>query len=112
MPITARLENQIHILDFDSTFVAENIGKLQTQMEPYLKDDKVTKLLLNFKNVDHIDSTGIGFLLEIRHAMIERKGKIGLFSINEYVRDIFDITNIDTLMNLYKDEAEAINDFS
>ena len=66
---------------------------------------------LNFKNVDHIDSTGIGFLLEIRHALIERKGKIGLFSINEYIRDIFDITNIDTLIHLYAHEEEALIQF-
>ena len=77
----------------------------------FLKDAKMIQLLLNFKNVDHIDSTGIGFLLEIRHALAERQGKIGLFSINEYICDIFDITNIDTLIHLYVDEEEALSKF-
>ncbi|MBF0287927.1 MAG: STAS domain-containing protein [SAR324 cluster bacterium] len=108
MEITHRIENKTCIFTFDSAFVAADIETIRNYVQPFIEDHAIDNFLFNFKSVSNIDSTGIGFLMETRKNLDDRHARLTFCETNEYVDDIFDITNIDTMVSLYSSEKEAL----
>ncbi len=65
-------------------------------------------ILLNFADVDYINSTGIALIVRL---MAEaRKTGINLIAsgLNEHYQEIFNITRLADFMSIYPDEASAL----
>ncbi len=112
MNITHRIENETCILTFNRTFSAADIDQIRNYAQPFIEDLAIRNFLFNFKDVNNIDSTGIGFLMEIRQTLDERQARLAFCEPNEYVDDIFDITNIDTMIPVYPSEEEALSNLT
>lgn len=112
MNITHRVENDIYIFKLDRVFSADKVAQILDYVQPFIDDEKVLKIIFNLKEVDHIDSIGIGCIVELQQTLHKRKGKLAFCETNEYILDILDVTNVDTLVTLHQTEAEAIAHFS
>ncbi len=66
------------------------------------------RVLVDFRDVAYLDSTGIGFLIGLYTSVITRPGgAFGIFSPNAKVREVLDICRLDTIFPIYEDEAAA-----
>lgn len=71
-----------------------------------------TKIVLNANEVTYIDSTGIGELVSAVTTLGNRQGAIRLVFLNKRVRDLLQITKLDTCFGIYDSEEEAIRSFN
>lgn len=64
-------------------------------------------LIIDFKNVSFVDSSGIGFIIGRYNLMKREKGFIALCDLNDYCTKIFKISGIFRLINNYRSLDEA-----
>lgn len=67
--------------------------------------------VVNLKNVDYIDSTGLGMLV-IGHSMVEdASGAMKLLHISKRSAQLMVLTKLSTVFQIFDDEQTAINSF-
>lgn len=69
------------------------------------------KLLLDFRHVEYISSAGMRVLLAIAKKLRGLSGKLVLCSVNPRVMDVLKMSGFDHVMDLQKDEQEALTKF-
>ena len=69
-------------------------------------DDKAPTLLIDFTDVEYIDSSGLATFIEYVRESSEYGGKIALFGLKQKVRTIFDLVRLNELFTI-SDSAEA-----
>jgi anti-sigma B factor antagonist len=70
------------------------------------------RLLLNFGNVTHVDSSGIGELVSAFTSAHSAGGDLKLLNLTQKVHDLLQITKLHTVFDVWDDEASAIHSFS
>ena len=70
------------------------------------------EILLNLRGVSHIDSSGIGELFACFTTVQNQGGGLKLTNPNERVRNLFNLTKLNTVLDVTDDEATAVQSFS
>jgi anti-sigma B factor antagonist len=69
------------------------------------------KLLLNFQDIKFMASMMIGKILQVHKQCKNDKIKLKLCSISSNIMEVFKITNLTKLFEIYPDEASAVAAF-
>jgi len=91
-------------LDEGSTLLRDTIKQLAGQGQKHV--------LLNLSEVQYIDSSGIGELVNAFTTMRDQGGELKLFNLTRKVHDLLQITKLHTVFDIKDDEATAIQAFS
>jgi anti-anti-sigma factor len=93
-------------------------GELNTQTSPdaeaqltQLIDAGARKVVVNFERLAYISSVGLYILLTAAKQLQVSGGELRVCSLNDLVREIFDISGFDTIVSVSMDEAEALKGF-
>lgn len=70
-------------------------------------DQKRKSLLIDLQGVTYMDSSGVATLVEALQRMNEYKGKLCIYNIQGTVRDVFELSRLDKVFDIYEDETEA-----
>ena len=70
------------------------------------------KILLNLRDVDYIDSSGLGELVKALTSMRSKGGELKLLNLTKRVRALLQITKLSTVFDVADDEAISVNSFS
>ncbi len=65
-----------------------------------IKSDKFNKLVIDFKGLDFIDSSGIGFVIGRYKVIRKRNGVIEIVHASKKVRKILDMSGIGKIINI------------
>ena len=76
-----------------------------------LIDKNARKVLLNFKKLDYIDSSGLACLIKFSKDLKRIQGIMFLSDLSPKVRSLFAITKLESAFKLYDTEEEALKDF-
>jgi anti-sigma B factor antagonist len=74
-------------------------------------DDGARHILLNLSELRWINSTGLGFIVAVYHAMRDEGGTIKMCQPNERIAHIFATTRFDKVIGIYPSEKEALASF-
>ncbi len=69
------------------------------------------KVLMNLAEVSYIDSSGIGVLMKCFVTSKRHGGAVKLVHLNTKIRDLFQITNVYTVFEVFSDENTATSSF-
>jgi anti-sigma B factor antagonist len=69
------------------------------------------KLALNLAHISEIDSSGVGALLFLAQEYRNTGGKIALFNIAHTHGQIYEMARLETAIEIYQAELDAINSF-
>lgn len=104
---TARREDGVGVIEMRGRVDALADGPLSAAYRE-VAGDGVEAVLLNFAEVDYINSTGIavvvGLLAQARTAGLEMRA----CGLSEHYREIFEITRLADFMRIFVDEATAV----
>ncbi|MCD6506131.1 STAS domain-containing protein [Candidatus Poribacteria bacterium] len=67
-----------------------------------------SKLVVNFQNIDHINSTIIGALVTLQHLARENGGDLKLCGLKDHIRRTFDLIGASKILQIFDKEEEAI----
>jgi anti-sigma B factor antagonist len=88
-----------------------NAAKLKDAVKSLLDGDK--KLIhLNMKEVDFINSSGLGALVSLMKEIRVHKGRLTLSNLAPYVNEIFEITQLSHVFEIYETADEAMTSYS
>ena len=89
--LTIRLKGELdhHSADESRILIDEKINK-----------GKFKKLIIDFKNLDFIDSSGIGFVIGRYKVIRKRNGAIEIINANAKVRKILDMSGIGKIIEI------------
>ena len=92
------------IRDDDAVFALE--GRLDTATAQDLEHalqkamPRVSKLTLDFENLDYISSAGLRVLLSAQKTMSAKDGEMKLLHVNEAILDIFEVTGFSDILTI------------
>ncbi len=111
MNINKRKNGEIAILDLEGKLLIGNdVGYFRKIFDTLISGGE-SKIILNFKNLKMIDSTGLGELTRSYTTAKNNGGMIKLVHLTSKIKDILFITRLITIFETYENEEEAINSF-
>lgn len=74
--------------------------EVRVLIDEKIKNDKFKKLVIDFKNLDFIDSSGIGFVIGRYKVIRKRNGVIEIVNASKKVKRILDMSGIGKIINI------------
>jgi len=111
LEIQRREREGIAILDLNGRLI---VGEPCTLLREKVTEEVargVTNIILNLKEVDFIDSTGLGSMVICYTTLQKAQGKTKLENLNRRNIELLLLTKLSTVFELFNDEQQAVNSF-
>lgn len=96
------LNININFDEDNNYWLVEPVGEIDIYTSPELKEklsqalnEKKADIVIDGKDLDYLDSTGLGTLISILKVIKENKNKIYIRNLKANIRKLFDITELD-----------------
>ena len=106
MHFSSRTNNDIHIVAIAGSLDSTTSPDAQKSLDAVVAGAK--KVLLDFSGLDYISSAGLRILLGAAKQLRASGGTLGMFGLNQSVREVFEISGFSTILSVYQSEAEAL----
>jgi stage II sporulation protein AA (anti-sigma F factor antagonist) len=108
MEITTTAKGDVNIVGMKGKFDTQTSPDAEVKLMDLIQTG-ATKIVINFDGLEFISSAGLRVLLVAAKKMSELGGTLRICSINEVVRDVFEISGFDTILEVTEDEAAALD---
>lgn len=107
--LTVSRDGEVVIVEFlDRNILDEAyIQKIGDELDRFIDQSANPKLVLNFKNVDHLSSAALGMLITRRNKISNKDGMLRLAAISDQIVEVFKITKLDKLFHICPTVQEA-----
>src|SRR2546423_15697569 len=89
----------------------QNIQKIGEDLFHLVDAENRSKILLNFSNVEYLSSAALGKFITLNKKVQASGGKLVLCNIDPNIYEVFEITRLDRLFNIQKEEQAALQAF-
>ncbi len=72
-------------------------------------EQRPAKLVVNLEEVDYMDSSGLGTLVEVFRRVHQYNGSFALCGANHRVQSVLEITRLDRFFKVFATEQEALS---
>ena len=110
MEINVTESNGVAIINLQGRLDLSSGSTLKEQIKLLFSDDK-SNVHLNLAEVEFINSSGLGSLVSIMKETRLLKGRLTLSDLASYVQEIFDITQLSHIFEIYATQEEALNSY-
>jgi anti-sigma B factor antagonist len=110
MEINVTESNSVSIINLQGRLDLSSGSTLKEQVKLLFSDDK-SNVHLNLAEVEFINSSGLGSLVSIMKETRLLKGRLTLSNLASYVQEIFDITQLSHIFEIYATQEEALNSY-
>ncbi len=108
--ITLRENADIKIIDVKTDLSSYAASDLRKVLENLLID-KVSKVVVNFSDVSHINSTAVGTLVGIAKRLRQDGGDLKLCNLASTLTRTFNLIGASSVVEIYESEKSAIAAF-
>jgi anti-sigma B factor antagonist len=107
------IKNATVITFTDDKILEENdIKALQESIMSVIEQAERINLILDFCNVRFLSSAVLGLLIRVSKRIYESDGKLRLCNINPKIHEVFKITRLTKVFDIYKDIESATETLS
>ena len=85
----------------------QEIKAVQDSIMSVIEQSEQLNLILDFRNVQFLSSAVLGLLIRISKNIYERDGQLRFCNINPKIYEIFKITRLTKIFEIYNDLASA-----
>jgi anti-anti-sigma factor len=112
MVFNHRIDKNVCVVSIEGNIALDGVNEAKEYLRPLLEDQKTKGLLINFGQVNFIDSSGIGLIVSIFKTLQQREAKFGLSNLSKKNEEIFTITRLNKILDIYPSEAEGLSAMS
>jgi anti-sigma B factor antagonist len=108
LSINQRYLDDLTILDLNGKIT---IGEGSTHFRETIRrliEQQRSRIVLNFAEVNYVDSSGIGELVSAYTSLHNQGGQLKLLNLPRRIRDLLRITKLLTVFEIFEDETAAI----
>ncbi|MBF0350665.1 MAG: STAS domain-containing protein [SAR324 cluster bacterium] len=109
MQLNHRVEKNICILSVEGNIALDGVSDVKSYLKPFLDDDSIKGIVINFEGVNFIDSSGIGLIVSVFKNLQQRGAKLTLCKLSQKNQEIFNMTRLDKILSIHETEAQAIS---
>ncbi len=113
--LKVRRQDGVAVVEFVDRKILEelSIQEIGDELQRLVDNEPGIKLLLNFKNVDHLSSAALGMLINLNKKVIEQKphGQLRLSDINRQIFEVFKITRLTRMFDIHDTHEQALASF-
>ncbi len=110
MEISIKTTNEVKVLAFEGRLDTQTSPDAQMQLTQLVEGGE-TKILVNLEKLDYISSAGLRVLLAAAKKLKTTDGELRICSLNEVVKEVFDISGFDRILPISASESEALECF-
>jgi anti-sigma B factor antagonist len=89
-----------------------NIQQIGEEISRIVDSQDQPKVLISFRNVDHLSSAALGTLITINNKIRGKDGQLRLAEIDPQIYEVFVITKLNKLFQIYDSSEQALASFS
>ena len=108
MKFTTRKKDTVTICEIEGEINFDSSPKLRKDCLELIEEGQ-KQLILDFKNITYIDSSGLATLVELLQRVKEVDGSLKLCGFSERVRGVFELTKLDTVFSIFEDTQKALS---
>ena len=109
MIFSHRVDNGICIIAIEGNIALDGVNEAKEFLKPHVESDEIKGIVINFEKVNFIDSSGIGLIVSVFKTMQERSGSFAITNLSKKNEEIFTITRLNKILNIFPTEEEAIS---
>jgi anti-sigma B factor antagonist len=112
-PVAVINHGPIRVVEFVQSKILDeaNIADIGTRVGDVIDAEPRPRLLLDFRNVDHLSSAALGMLINANNRVREKNGELRLCDIKRQILEVFTITKLDKLFRIYPNRQAALDSF-
>jgi anti-sigma B factor antagonist len=111
MQTSTRKIGDIVVLDVSGRITLGEGNVMLRELVRDLADQGNTRIVLNLREVEYVDSSGIGELVKTHTTIRNKGGELKLANLNKRVNDLLQMTRLAAVFDIQPDEARAIESF-
>ncbi len=111
--LTVKDSGGVSVVEFSDRKILDElaISEISEELSAVVARMREVKMLLNFKNVEHLSSAALSMLITLNKQVGERRGQLKLADIAPPIYEVFKITRLNKLFSIYGTAPEALADF-
>jgi anti-sigma B factor antagonist len=102
-----KINDKVSVIDIKGELTAFAEGVLM-QAYNQASDGRVRAIILNFEDLEYMNSSGIGLLVTLLIRVNREKQRLLTYGLTDHYRNIFQITRLDDAITIYSSEEEAV----
>jgi anti-sigma B factor antagonist len=109
---------EVRVTDHDSIKIVEVEGEVDLYSSPQLRKilmdltkEERKSILVELGKVKYMDSSGIATLVEALQQISKYNGKLKLANLRDAVRDVFELSRLDKVFDIYPTINDALKAF-
>lgn len=88
-----------------------SIQQIGDEISRIIEQSPSPRILICFKNVEHLSSAALGMLITINNKVRQKGGQLRLSDIDPQIYEVFVITKLNKLFQIHESAAEAAKSF-
>lgn len=111
--ITIENRSGVQVVEFSDRKILEelSITEIGDELGQIVADSSGIKLLVSFRNVEHLSSAALGMLIKLNKQVAEAKGTLKLSDITPQIYEVFKITRLNKLFEIHDTAGTALASF-
>ena len=105
--------DDVSVVEFADRKILEELAiqEIEEELHQVVDSEPSIKLLLNFRNVDHLSSAALGMLITLNKKVKEQNGELKLSDINRQIYEVFKITRLNRVFDIHDTAEQALAQF-
>ncbi|MFQ5676100.1 MAG: STAS domain-containing protein [bacterium] len=110
LEITTRSENSVSIIQIEGEVDLYSSPDLRKRLLK-ITDAKDKAILVDLQKVKYMDSSGVATLVEALQQVSKYGGKLKLANLKDAVKDVFELSRLDKVFDIFESIDEALKSF-
>jgi anti-sigma B factor antagonist len=112
--LTIRQQDGVTVVELQDRKILEEmaISRIGEKLGQLVEEQTRAKLLLDFRNVEHLSSAALGMLITLHKQLAEKQGQLALANIHPQIYEVFKITRLNKLFNIQSTTEDALKAFA
>ena len=101
------------VVTFSDTEILDSllVQEIQDELLKLVDELQRHRLILDFSDVRMLSSSMLGVLIRVHHRIVAARGRLVLCSIAKPIFEVFRITNLDRVFEIYDNREQALASF-
>jgi anti-sigma B factor antagonist len=108
MDFDFELAGQVGVFHLTGNLIGEKDGIPLTDSFSKHLDQSVKQFVIDLKDLQHINSTGLGVLITLLTKARKVGGEVVLAQPSQFIRDLLVMTKLNTIFEIHDDRAAAV----
>jgi anti-sigma B factor antagonist len=110
MKITEEKKNDAVICKIEGEININTSPDLRKAFDKFINEDS-KRIVIDFSGVPYIDSSGLATLIELLQRLKKIDGHLRIFNMSDKVKNVFEVTKLQKLFEIFEDEQQALENF-